>query len=206
VHRAAYCSVLMVALAGATPAFADILDFEGFSDGTQITTQYSGFTFTNATVLTAGISLNEFEFPPHSGSNVVFDDGGPMVIQFATPFASVGGYFTYLEPLTFTAFDAFNNQIGSVGSLFSNNLALSGDSGSSPNEFLSLNIPTGISSVVITGDPAGGSFTLDDLVVTANLVATPEPTSLVLLVTVIGGIIALRSRRTRYSLPAPRFW
>jgi hypothetical protein len=190
VRPATYCSLLMVAFAGGTPAFATLLDFEGFPDSTQITTQYPGFTFSQATVLTAGISLNEFEFPPHSGSNVVFDDGGPMVIQFATPFASVGGYFTYLEPLTLTAFDASNNEIGSVTSLFLNNLALSGDPGSSPNEFLSLNIPTGISSLIIAGDPAGSSFVLDDFT------ATPEPTSMVLLLTVFAGVaVATRTRR-----------
>jgi hypothetical protein len=171
-------------------ATADVvtLDFEGFPDGTPLTTQYSGLTFTNTTVITAGISLNEFEFPPHSGSNVVFDDGGPIGIDFATPILNFGGFFTYLKPLTLAAFDASSTQVASAISAFSNNLALSGEPGSSPNEFLSVSFAAGISSVTISGDPLGGSFTMDD----ATYTAVPEPTTISLLLTVGLGIIALR--------------
>jgi hypothetical protein len=38
------------------------IDFEGLTDSTAVTTQYSGLIFINATILTAGVSLNEFEF------------------------------------------------------------------------------------------------------------------------------------------------
>jgi hypothetical protein len=44
-----------------------VLNFEGLPDGTVVTTQFAGMVFSNATVATGGISLNEFEFPPHSG-------------------------------------------------------------------------------------------------------------------------------------------
>src|SRR5439155_24858280 len=85
------------------PAQAITIDFEGVSNSTQLTTQFSGLAFTNATVITAGISLNESAFPPHSGTNVVFDAGGQLRIDFNTPQASVGGFFTYALPLTLTA-------------------------------------------------------------------------------------------------------
>src|SRR5882672_6224065 len=67
-------------------AYSDtvVLDFEGFSDSDFLTTQIPGLTFSNAMVLTASISLNEFDFPPHSGSNVIFDAGGPIGISFAS--------------------------------------------------------------------------------------------------------------------------
>ncbi|MGH9664068.1 MAG: hypothetical protein ACRD9L_06575, partial [Bryobacteraceae bacterium] len=125
-------SILLLA-----PAFlvADTLalDFEGLPDGTTLTNQYSGVTFSNAIILTTGISLNEFEFPPHSGANVASDNGGPMSLSFSTPIQSFSGYFTYAEPLTIDAYGVANNLLTSVTSGFSNNEALSGAPGSSPN-------------------------------------------------------------------------
>jgi hypothetical protein len=171
------------------------LDFEGFSDSTVLTNQYPGVTFANATVITAGITLNEFELPPHSGTNVVFDDGGPMTISFATPVLSFGGYFTYYEPLTLQAFNASHTQIASATSAFSINVACGygppclGDPSSSPNEFLQVGFTAGISSVTITGDLAGTSFVLDDATITTGV---PEPGTAFLLLTGLAGITSLR--------------
>jgi hypothetical protein len=178
------------------------LDFETFpdasviTDSTPITTQFPGLTFTNTTVITAGITLNEFELPPNSGHNVAFDDGGPISISFATPTLSFSGYFTYYEQLTMLAFDASNNQVASATSAYSINVACDpgpvclGDPGSSPNEFLSVSFPGGISSVTITGDPAGGSFAMDD----AAFTDVPEPNPLLPLLIGAAGIIAVRRR------------
>ena len=45
------------------PAYATtIIDFETLSDADPVTNQFTGLTFTNTTAITAGISLNEFEF------------------------------------------------------------------------------------------------------------------------------------------------
>jgi hypothetical protein len=129
------------------------LDFEGFLDSTILTNQYPGVTFSNAIILTSGISLNEFEFPPHSGANVVSDNNGPITIDFSTPITSFNGYFTYLEPLTLDAFNASDTEIASAASAFSNNLAClagppcPGDPGSSPNEFIELSYAGGISAL-----------------------------------------------------------
>lgn len=181
-------------------ASATVINFEGLADSTAITNQYAGLTFSNTTVLTAGISLNELEFPPHSGVNAVFDDGGPLSITFLAPALSIGGYFDYSSPLTLTAFDTGNNQVGQVFSGFNSNLALSGDSGSSPNEFRQLTFAGGISRVTIAGDPAGGSFTLDDLTYTPASTPVPEPASFVLLLTAAAGMIAARGRRPSSSV------
>src|ERR1017187_1084623 len=152
-----YCAVVLTLLAAAAPsslrAGVMVLDFEGFPDGTSLTTQYPGATFSDATVISAGITLNEFELPPHSGTNVVFDDGGPMTISFASPILSFGGYFSYYEPLTLQAFDVGHTQVASALSAFSINVACGygppclGDPGSSPNEFLQVGFTAGISSV-----------------------------------------------------------
>jgi hypothetical protein len=152
-----------------------VINFDSLADLTSVTTQFSGLTFGNTTVLTAGFSLNEFEFPPLSGMNVVFDDGGRMGIVFDTLQASVGGYFTYGTALTFTAYTAGGSVVGTDTSDFLSNLALSGDPGTLPNEFLGITSSDGIQRITIEGDFFGGSFTLDNLTFEAAAAPVPEP-------------------------------
>lgn len=176
------------------PVQADtVLNFEQFTDGTRLTNQVPGLTFTNTTVLTAGISLNELEFPPHSGTNVATDDGGPITIAFAAPVSSFSGYFTYTVPLTLEAFDGNNRLIASAVSRFTTNLALSGSPGSSPNEFLQLLSTAPIVSVLITGNPQGGSFVVDDI--SFGSTSVPEPASCVLLFLGTAALVVFRSRK-----------
>ncbi len=195
-----YAIVFLLAIAAPASLRADVtvVDFETFPDATPIldstplNTQFPGLTFTDATVISAGISLNEFELPPHSGTNVVFDDGGPMTISFTDPVLSFSGYFTYYEPLTVQAFDGSDTQVASAMSLFSVNVGCDpgpvclGDAGSSPNEFIKVAFAGGISSVTMTADPNGSSFVLDDA--TYATAAVPEPTSVFLLLSVLGWI------------------
>lgn len=190
----ALCALLGLPLAQAT-----VIDFDSLLDGDTVTTQFAGLTFQNTLVLTAGVSLNEFDFPPKSGLNVVFDGGGPIIISFISPMASVSGYFTYMSALSFLAFDSIGTQIAAVNSAFSSNLALSGDFGSTANEFLQVTSATGIASVSISGDPAGGSFTLDNLTFTqASSNPVSEPATLALLPI---GLAAIGLRRRRKPIP-----
>jgi hypothetical protein len=156
------------------------IDFESLNDSDLVTNQFPGLTFSNTIVLSAGISLNEFEFPPHSGTNAVSDNGGPISIAFAIPILSFSGYFTYMEPLTLVGFDDLNNQVASAMSTVSSNDALLGDPGSSPNEFLQISAARGFSTVTITGDPLGGSFVMDDIAYTGASVPEPRSTFLFL--------------------------
>src|ERR1035438_8921769 len=190
--------LLTVAVAGGVEANTVTLNFEGFADSTILTTQYPGVTFTNAIILTSGISLNEFEFPPHSSVNVVSDNTGPMTIDFSTPTTSFSGYFTYVEPLTLDAFNASDAEVATAASKFSNNLAClagppcPGDPGSSPNEFIELGFASGISSVTITGDPFGSSFTMDDMTYAS---AVPEPNSILVLLGTFLTAFIIRNKR-----------
>jgi hypothetical protein len=177
----------------ATPLFADsvTINFEGFADGTLITTQYAGLTFSNAVIATAEVSLDEFEFPPHSGVNVVVDSGGPITIVFSSAVSSFDAFFTYSVPLTLDAFDSSNSLVASTNSLFSSNEGLSGVPGSSPNELMQVSVSGGISSVEILGSPSGGSFTMDDVTYTTSV---PEPGSLFLVLASSSMITAFRKR------------
>jgi hypothetical protein len=195
-----FCSAVLLALSLyattlSLQAALVTLDFEGLPDSTILTTQYPGLTFSNAIVLAAGISLNEFEFPPHSGTNIASDNNGPMSIMFSSPITSFSGYFTYAEPLTLQALNAASVQVAVAVSAFSNNEALSGDAGSSPNEFLQVSSAGGISSLTITGDLAGGSFVLDDATFTSGSSTVPEPNSLALFLSGSIIIVTLGSRR-----------
>jgi hypothetical protein len=197
-----FCSTELVALliglaasGGVLKASSFTIDFEGLADSTILSNQYTGLAFSNAIILTAGISLNEFEFPPHSGTNVASDNNGPMSIMFSSPITSFSGYFTYAEPLTLQAFDSASAQVASVASVFSNNEALSGDVGSSPNEFLKLTFAGEISSVTITGDPGGGSFVLDDATFTNSESTVPEPATAVHIFSAVVILAALKFTR-----------
>ena len=139
------------------------LTFEGYADSTILTNQYTGAIFSNAIVLTKGITLNEFEFPPHGGSNVASDNGGPMSLSFSSGVNSFSAYFTYGVPLTVQAFDSSNHLLTSATSAFSNNEAVSGVSGSRANELLQVTSTTSIFTVVITGSSQGASFVMDDV-------------------------------------------
>ena len=161
-------------------ASANTINFDALSDGTGVGAAYlasDGVTFTNAVVLSAGISLNEIEFPPHSGTNVAFDSVGSVALAFSTPEADFGGYFTYSSPLTLTALDGTDNVLAIVHSLFSSNVV---SSGHSSNEFISFGSLSGISKVVIAGDPSGASFVVDDISFN-RATSVPEPATLALL-------------------------
>jgi hypothetical protein len=179
-----------IVVAWAASAHADLIqvDLESLTDGDALSNQIPGLSFTNATILTAGLSLNEIDFPPASGVNVAVDDGGPIRIDFLIPVLSFGAHFTYVSQLQLQAFDASNNLLGNVASAFFSNFATGGDPGSAPNELLEAAF-AGMAYVTITGDPGGFSFVMDDLVI--NTVGqVPEPGTLSLLLLGFGASVA----------------
>lgn len=180
------CRTLLLTVAstmtiGSTAALGGVINFDNLSDSTFVTTQYAGLTFTNTIVLTSGISLNELDFPPRSGLNVASDSGGAITILFSSPISNFLSYFTYTVPVTIQGFSASNILLASATSLFSTNTLTGGSVGSVPNELLQIASGAGITRIVITGDPAGGSFTLDDATFTTGQVGVaPEPSMLAL--------------------------
>lgn len=176
-------------------ATANTINFEDLSDSDTVGSHYQGITFTNAVVLTAGASLNEFDFPPHSGINAIFDQSGPITINFQDAVSSISGYFTHTLRLSMEAYDSNNQLLGSTNSFFLNNTALNGDAASSPNELMSLSFSNlGISKVIILGESSGSSFVADDFTF-ATTSAVPLPQSSVLLVSGLMVIGAMTRRR-----------
>jgi len=145
---------------------AQTLNFDGLNDGDPVTTQFSGLTFANAQTLTAGFSLDEIEYPAHSGKNVITDTAGPISITFGSAVSGFSGYFTHSQPITLAGFDSNGNSLGTASSS-KNNAAVSGD-GSAPNEFLFLSAGN-MAKVVITGAAWGNSVVADDLSYTGAL-------------------------------------
>ena len=182
--------------ATSTAANGSIVSFEGLTDGDIVGSYYSGLVFTNATVIQAENSLNEFEFPPNSGVSVVVDDAGAVTIDFADPLSSFSAYFTHTTTLTLSAFSDGGNLVGSLNSVFDNNLALSGDLGSAPNELITFSSSTAFSSVVIGGDINGFSFVMDDVSYThfANVHPIPEPSSVFLVMPALVALATIRRK------------
>jgi len=184
--------LVCVGLLGIPAVKGATLDFEGILDLTPLSNQYSGVTFSNATVITSGLSLNEFEFPPFSGTSVIFDDGGLIGLSFLSPVSTFSGYFTYNSALTLTFYGPGATLLGTVNSAFANNTALSGDVGSAPNELLSFSNLTGIATIEILGDPFGASFVGDDFTTTEISSGVPEPSLFALTAACLAGLYLRR--------------
>ncbi|HEY6802080.1 MAG TPA: hypothetical protein VI306_00750 [Pyrinomonadaceae bacterium] len=140
------------------------MSFDEFSDSTRVTDQYPGIVFEHATTLSSGVSLNEYDAHPRSGSNVIFDDGGPITITFRSMTKSCSAYLTYSHQITVMSYDEKGNVTGTVKSKFGNNLAVA-TSENYAAELLSIKYEQGIKQIRIIGADLGSSFTLDDLTV-----------------------------------------
>ncbi len=162
--------VLCMSFLIAKDAASTLIDLESLNDSTVISTQYPGLFFSNGIVASSGLLLNEYQFPPSSGSNAVLDTGGPIIINFYQPVSSVSGRFTYNQQLSLIGYDSSNTQVVTVQSKYSKNTL--GVTGSIPNELITLNYPNGLSYVKVLGNQNGGSFAMDDLSYTT---VEPQP-------------------------------
>lgn len=165
-------TVIAVAFAlclGLASQFANALplDFEAFTDNSPLTNEIIGLTFSGGTVLTAGVGLNEIDYPPKSGTNVLAALLGSLTINANDPFDQFSAYFTFDEQLMFSGFDIAGNLLFSFNSLINSNLG--------SNSLIGFSAPE-ISSLVIATQ-GSTPFTMDDL----NVSTVPEPGTLALL-------------------------
>ena len=144
------------------------LDFEDLRDLERISDQFThlGVSFTGATVLGQGQSLNYLEFPPRSGVNVIYDDPaqrGLITLVFDQNLASnirvVGAHVTGNRNVTMTAYDSTNNQVASVSTGGANYAPVG-----TPNMLLEIASNQPIMKVTFfNGGERGNTFTIDDL-------------------------------------------
>jgi hypothetical protein len=170
--------------------FEDLPDAYFFSSGGQnIDDFYTGVTFGP---YVTGLSVSRFGgyddsgFPPHSGDVVIwspFDD--PMTVSFSSDETEVSFWYTSLNPITITGYDASDDLLGSV----MGDANTDGTTGvSSYLEFDGV----GIASVDVSS--AAGQYVIDDLTFSNGTTSTPEPTSMFL---VLVGLMLLLSARIR---------
>ena len=194
------CTALLIGFGFIQQSHAGVftLDFEGASGGTDVADTYAGLGihFGGAVFATAGIDLNETDFPPFSGVNVVLpNDSGLIRASLDKPATSISAYFTYaLDPgvhLYLTAYatpDFTGPALFSKQSLFSENYA---GSGHAPNEWIGVGrILPQIRSFEISGGGIPGGFTMD------NLTVVPEPNMTWAVGAVLLGVALRRFRQT----------
>lgn len=218
--RVGFLLAALLTTAPAARAASVTIDFESFAEfdepGT-MSTVLGDVQFVGATVLTGfnasgGFgNLNDDDFPPRSGTNVVsnllvdLNAGavvyGPLSLNFENPLYSFLGYFTYNAPLNllFTLGNGTTTSVDRVGSNLGQDVS---SGGALPNEEIRFESALGITGVVITlGSPVhqaypDATFALDDLTLSNDFpgqsAPVPEPASLLLLGT---GVAAAAARR-----------
>ncbi len=144
------------------PAWATLVTFEGLPDNLSLSNEISGLFFNGATALTAGVSLNEFDFPPKSGDNVAAALTGLLEITFVDLMDTVSGYFSYADSLTLSIYDANGGLLASAQSAGAGNLG--------GNELITLG-GQGIAMLQVT---SSSGFTLDDFSYDINSIPEPE--------------------------------
>lgn len=162
--RALLLAALMTTGAPARAADEVFIGFDLYNDlAKNITTQ--GVSFTGATVLACGASLNCVPFPPFSGRNVIYDSlNGTITATFdkrvTGAVTSVSARITGNTGITMTAYDSSGQVIGSKNTGGANYVG----SGSSigPNRKLTLTTTPDRAIAKVTFNDHGNTFTVDD--------------------------------------------
>jgi hypothetical protein len=177
--------LLLFSLAASSLAYADrfnlrssvdasqlVMNFDDLLDSTRVTNQYPNVLFEHATAISAGVSLNEYNARPHSGSTVIFDDGGPITVTFASPIKSCSAYMAYSHQVTLVGYDEKDNVVSRAKSKLDGNFPATQAIQTEPMEAVRIRSEQGIKRVRITGADSGSSFALDDLTVEWPMVKT----------------------------------
>lgn len=171
---------------------AALVDFEAFNDGALLVSEVPGLTVSGGTVLSAGIGLNELDFPPTSGVNVLAALSGPLSLDFGAP-TMASAYMAAGDQLSISAFDEFGQLLATYDTPFAANLGAPqlfdfGWVGASRYSLQSMQ-----------------AFVIDDLIFAAAT-GIPEPSSLALSVAPLSALawVLLRRRCATGKLVALR--
>jgi hypothetical protein len=186
-NRLGLLVALVTILASPRPARAGFIDFESLALDEIVTNQFAsdGVLFGNAVNLVAFVSLNEIDFPPSSGTNVISGLGsGPLTADLIADVSHVSFQITTANIARVRYFDASAVLLGEV--LVDPNLG--------GHTLVSFDSP-GISSVSIGSQATSSAvfLTVDDFGFSGSV---PEPSTLVLMM--CGGLpLAAAFRRRR---------
>ncbi|CAN7771623.1 N-acetylmuramoyl-L-alanine amidase [Pseudorhodoferax sp. LjRoot39] len=157
--------LLMLAVGGAT-AKETTLGFDGVTELVS-NPKIEGVTFSGATVLACGGALNCGQFPPASGSNILYDtSGGSGVItvtfdKTVKAVTKVSAKITGNRAITMAAFDVDGNLLKSMTTGGPNYIGAG--TGISPNTLLSIALDPGSKKISkVTFRDSGNTFTIDD--------------------------------------------
>ena len=174
------CATVFIAAGTTSIGRADLIDFEGFTQGTVITNQYQsqGVLFNSPTILTSP-NYNYTIYPPHPGTSVITNDTGAgstgvtyIEVDAVAGFSlsTAGAWVTNGVGTTY-ALDAYDSN----GMLIASANML-GNSGST--EFVSVSAAK-IAYVRFFGTT--NALALDDFTYTLTPNSVPEPSGLLLL-------------------------
>lgn len=172
-----------------------LIDFDGLADGTVLSTQYAGLSFS---AFHSGNPLAAAYVGSYSGANVLSmgsppltGGGGGVAIDFAAPLSGVA--FWYLDSEfagnLVTVYGAANTVLGIYELAYPR-----------PFEWLFVGFVSStndITRIAVSIDGAD-AVSLDNLLVTS---AVPEPSAAAMLL--LGGLFVLRGPRRRAALPTP---
>ncbi len=196
-NRSAVALLLCLAILSPPALGADTVTFEPFDDDTPLSGQIGGLHFQNAVVLKAQFSLNEIDFPPHSGTNAAVNEGGDLALALLAPAQAVSGFVTYAQPLTILARQSDGTTLTWTSAYASNLGGGDGAPGSVPNEPFTFSSAIGIVALTFDGLAAvDDSLALDDLSIAS---AIPEPAGALL---ALAGVALLAWRRRLHACAA----
>lgn len=177
-------ATLAAALVATAPAHAVTIGFDDRSHLEAVTNQYAGLgvTFAGATILQAP-NYNVESYPPHSGTNVIYNEVGDIRLTFSSLISNFSAYASTSSTLVLTAYGVGGNVIGfsSLGQTLNTN-AFIGITGN------------GIASVLFSSGSQNNT-TLDDITFDAMTSAAPEPGTWAMMILGFGFAgVALRRR------------
>jgi hypothetical protein len=188
-------------------AAAQTITFEGLGNGAAIPDGYAGLNWQNMS------SLNATSYGPSgyqngrvSGDMVAYNAfGAPgAVLEASSPFTLNSGWFTaaWQDELTLD----MTGYVGDVATYFASNVLDTNGPSFLTFDWMNLSRVTFVTSGGVPSQYFSGTgaehFAVDDLTVNAEVTATPEPASVVLLATGLLGVGVVTRRRRKRSLTA----